>query len=93
MIADYCTISKPVWPLRNCQAIKMVAFKEQHLALSAAKAEDKPSCSMKLLLAAVGKHQHEESISLWRSFLSSLGLTLPSASWSVKTKEKENLQK
>lgn len=82
---------KTVWPLRNCQAFKTVAFEEQHPALSAVKVEEKPSCGMKLLTAAARRHQHEESISLWRSFLSSLGLTLPLASWSVKTKEKVNL--
>lgn len=68
----------------------MVAFTEQHLALSAAAVEEKTSLSTKLLLAVAGRHQHEESISLWRSFLSSLGLTLPLASRSVKTKEKVN---
>lgn len=79
-------VCKPVWPLRNCQAI---AFHEQHLVLSAAKAEEKPSCGTKLLPAAARKHQHEESISLWRSFLSSLGLALPLASRSVKTKTRK----
>lgn len=82
-------VRKPVWPLRNCQAVETVAFHEQHLVLSAAKAEEKPSCGTKLLPAAAGKHQHEESISLWRSFLSSLGLALPLASWSVKTKKRK----
>lgn len=51
----------------------------------------KPSCSStKLLHAVAGRHQHEESISLWRSFLSSFGLTWPLASRSAKTKQKVN---
>lgn len=91
--ADYYTTSsfKIVWPLRNWSAFKTVAFQEQHPVLSAVKVEEKPSCGMKLLTNAAWRHQHEESISLWRSFLSSLGLILPLASWSVKTKEKVNL--
>lgn len=84
------TVCKPVWPLRNCQAVKVVAFKEQHLVLSAVKVEEKSPCSTKLLPAVTGKHQHEESVSLWRSLLSSLVLTLPLVSWPVKTKEKGN---
>lgn len=69
----------------------MVAFKEQHLALSAAEAEEEPSHRTGLLAPAAGKHQHEESTSLWRSLLSSLVFALPLASWSVRTEEKVKL--
>lgn len=84
-------VCKPVRPLWNHQATKMIASKEQHLVFSAAEVEEKPSWTAKLLPAAAGKHQHEESNSLWRTFLPSLGLVLRLASWSVKTREKVNL--
>lgn len=84
-------VCKPVWPLWNCEAMETAASKEQHLVSSTAEVEQKPSCSTMLLPATAGKCQHEESKSLWRSFLPSLGLVFALASWSAKTREKVNL--